>query len=169
MQERSLRETAATSTGLDDALAAPRSPDSLAEIERAIACAFTPAMREAFRERVSRRAGLELSSGATWALLRIGEHGFAGGTRFATEIGVPPERIEAALSELRNDGILGRDGGDEGLTPKGRSVAERTLRARREELDRSLADPEAAREPEVQALLERLATELELAGPMPRH
>src|SRR5262249_2779816 len=149
MQERTLRQTAATSTGLEDALAAPRSPDSLAEVERAIACVFTPDQREAFRQRLSQRAGLELSSGATWALLRIGEHGFAGARRFAGEIGVPPERIQAALEELRSDGILAHDGGAQTLTPKGRSVAKRALDARREELDRSLADPEAARTPEV--------------------
>lgn len=42
LQERPLREAAATSTGLDDSFAAPRSPDSLAEIERSLAQVITP-------------------------------------------------------------------------------------------------------------------------------
>ena len=47
--------TAATSTGLEDSLAAPRSPDSLAEIERALTRAMTtPEQRERFRERAGR-------------------------------------------------------------------------------------------------------------------
>ena len=42
LPERPLRETAATSRGLDDGLAAPRSPDSLAEVERALTRAIRP-------------------------------------------------------------------------------------------------------------------------------
>jgi hypothetical protein len=42
LQERPLRDTAAASTGLEDALAAPRSSDSLAEIERALTNVTTP-------------------------------------------------------------------------------------------------------------------------------
>ncbi len=39
--------------GLEDSLAAPRSPDSLAEIERALSCAVSPEVRRRFRERVA--------------------------------------------------------------------------------------------------------------------
>src|SRR5204863_447222 len=52
LEERELRDTAATSTGLEDSLAAPRSPDSLAEIERALARAVSPERRRRFRERL---------------------------------------------------------------------------------------------------------------------
>lgn len=68
LQERPLRETAATSTGLEDSLAAPRSPDSLAETERALARVVPSEQRRAFGERVAERAGLQLSPGSTWAL-----------------------------------------------------------------------------------------------------
>jgi EmrB/QacA subfamily drug resistance transporter len=93
LQERPLRETAATSTGLDDSFAAPRSPDSLAEIERSLAQVITPEQRQQFRERLAERAGLELSPGATWALVRIDTHGLAGARALAEHDGVPPERI----------------------------------------------------------------------------
>jgi EmrB/QacA subfamily drug resistance transporter len=164
LQERPLRETAATSTGLDDGLAAPRSPDSLAEIERAIACAISAESREQFRRRVAERAGLELSSGATWALVRIGEHGVPGARELARQNEVPPERVTAALDELRRDGLIGGDG-DGGLTAEGRGKAEQALAARRAMLRQTLDDPAAEREPEVTALLERLAAELDFAGP----
>ncbi len=53
MPERRLRETAAASHGLDDSLAAPRSPDSLAEIERAL----TGAVSDRAARAVPRAAG----------------------------------------------------------------------------------------------------------------
>ena len=67
LQERPLRETAATSTGLDDSFAAPRSPDSLAEIERSLAQVITPEQRQQFRERARRpraESGRNLGAGA---------------------------------------------------------------------------------------------------------
>ena len=97
-----LRDTAATSRGLDDSLAAPRSPDSLAEIERALARAPRPSPRRQFRERVAERAVVDLSPGATWALVRISEHGLARARRFAEQDGVPPERIATVVDELRS-------------------------------------------------------------------
>src|SRR3954452_15300808 len=56
LKERPLRATAATSQGLEDSLAAPRSPDSLAEIERALARCTTREDRMRFHERVAEHA-----------------------------------------------------------------------------------------------------------------
>ncbi|HWT25390.1 MAG TPA: MDR family MFS transporter, partial [Solirubrobacteraceae bacterium] len=78
LEERPLRATAATSRGLEDSLAAPKDADSLRELERALALATPRERREAFHRRVAARAGADLSPGATWALVRIDEHGFAG-------------------------------------------------------------------------------------------
>ena len=164
LEERELRDTAATSTGLEDSLAAPRSPDSLAEIERALARAVSPERRRRFRERVAERAALELTPGATWALVRIEEHGLARARTLAAENGAPPDRIAAAVDELRRDGLIGSDGGA-GLTRAGQLMAERALAARREELMRALQDEHAERDPRVTALLHRLAGELAGAPP----
>jgi EmrB/QacA subfamily drug resistance transporter len=160
LQERPLRETAGTSTGLDDSLAAPRSPDSLAEIERSLAQVITPAQRQRFREQLAERAGLELSPGATWALVRIDTHGLAGARALAEHDGVPPERIAAVLDELRRGRLIAGEDGAVELTPTGRSLAERALTARRSLLTEALADESADREPAVDDLLHRLAREL---------
>jgi EmrB/QacA subfamily drug resistance transporter len=160
LRERPLRETAATSTGLDDGLAAPRSPDSLAEIERALSRATTAEQRQRFRERLAARAGIDLSPGATWALVRIDEHGFAGARALAEHDGVPPERIAAVVGELRQRGLVAGEDGGPTLTSSGHSLAGRALAARRELLTEALADDSADRDPAVDALLRRLAQEL---------
>jgi EmrB/QacA subfamily drug resistance transporter len=166
LPERPLRDAAATSRGLEDGLAAPRSPDSLAEIERALSRAVAPERREQFRQRLAARAGIEISPAATWALLRIGEHGLVRARELAGQNGVPPERIAAVLGELRQRGLVARDEGDAGLTPSGQTLAERAIAARRELLSETLADTSADRDPAVTDLLERLAKEL--AGEPPR-
>ncbi len=160
LQERPLRETAATSTGRDDSLAAPRSPDSLAEIERALSRATTSEQRQRFRERLARRAGIDLSPGATWALVRIDEHEFARARALAEHDGVLPERIAAVLDELRRRGLVAGEDGGPTLTSAGHSLAGRALAARRELLTEALADTSADRDPAVDDLLRRLAREL---------
>jgi EmrB/QacA subfamily drug resistance transporter len=160
LPERTLRETAATSTGLDDSLAVPRSPDSLAEVERALARATGPELRQHFGERVAERAGIDLSSGATWALVRIDEHGLVGARALAGEMGVDDERVAEVVAELRERGLLAGQEGSASLTTHGRDLSERAVAARRELLCETLADETAERDPEVDALLRRLAREL---------
>src|SRR3954454_5481817 len=101
LKERPLRATAATSQGLDDSLAAPRAPDSLAEIERSLARCTTREERMRFHGRVAEHAGVELSPGATWALVRIDQCGFGGARAAAEERGGPGERSAGVLDELR--------------------------------------------------------------------
>ena len=158
--ERPLRETAATSTGLDDSLAVPRSPDSLAEIERALSRATTSEQRQRFRERVAARADIDLSPGATWARVRIDEHGFAGARALAEHDRVPPERIAAVVDELRRRGLIAGEDGGPTLTSAGHSLAGRAVAARRELLTEALADDTADRDPALNELLRRLAREL---------
>jgi EmrB/QacA subfamily drug resistance transporter len=160
LPERKLRETAATSRGLDDGLAAPRSPNSLAEIERALSRTVSPEQRLRFRARVAERAGIELSPGATWALVRIGEHGLPQARDLAQRDGVPAERIAAVVEELRRHGLIYGEDGARGLTASGRECVERAIAARRELLTEALADESARRQPEVDDLLHRLAREL---------
>ncbi len=168
LQERKLRGAPATSTGLEDGLAAPRSPDSLAEIERSLTRVTTPEERLRFREQVAERAGLELSPGATWALVRIQEHGPERARTLAAADGVPAERITQVTQELRGLGLLAQEAptpdsdgsGTAALTATGHDHAERLLSARRELLVEALADDGAERDPQVLSLLRRLAVEL---------
>jgi EmrB/QacA subfamily drug resistance transporter len=157
LEERPLRATAATSRGLDDSLAAPRSPDSLAEIERALSLCTAREERIAFHERVAARAGADVSPGATWALVRIDEHGFDAARRMAEAQDVSPERVAEVVAELRDRGLVA---GERTLTPSGHDVTQRLVAARREVLVERLADRDAGRRPEVDALLRRLAREL---------
>ena len=139
LQERTLRGTAASSTGLDDSLAAPRSPDSLAEIERSLTRVTTAEERTRFRERVAQRAGVVLSPGATWALVRICEHGVEGARALAAEDGVPAERITEVTTELTERRLLsdgrvgdGRGSAADGCGPRARRApGERPARAAR--------------------------------------
>jgi MFS family permease len=160
LPERKLRETAATSRGLDDGLAAPRSPDSLAEIERALSRTVSPEQRDRFRARLAKRAGVDLSPGATWALVRIGEHGAAQARDLASRDGVPEERFASVVIELRGHGLVAGDGEGAALTSSGELLARRAIAARRELLGEALADHSAHRDPDVEELLQRLAREL---------
>jgi EmrB/QacA subfamily drug resistance transporter len=156
LPERPLRATAATSTGLDDSLAAPESPSSLAVVERALARCTTVEDRHRFHRAVAARAGLDVSEGATWALVRIAQYGPEGARAAARRQGVPEERIEAVAAELRERGLVAADA----LTPAGVAFADQLVSARRDVLRDRLADPTAERAPEVQDLLERLSREL---------
>jgi len=160
LQERTLRGAAATSTGLDDSLAAPRSPDSLAEIERSLTRVTTLEERTRFRERIAQRAGVELSPGATWALVRIHEHGFPRARELAEQDGVPAERIAEVTRELADRGLVDGEESALTLTAAGQEHTARLVEARRELLTEALADDSAERHPEVAKLLQRLASEL---------
>jgi len=166
LPERTLRAAPATSTGLEDSLAAPRSPDSLAEVERALTRVTTPAERRRFREQVAQRAGLELSPGATWALVRIHEYGAPRARELAAQDGVPAERVAEVVGELADRGLLAGEDAQQ-LTPRGREHTERLVTARCELLTEALADDDAGARPEVAELLGRLAREL--CGEPPRH
>jgi EmrB/QacA subfamily drug resistance transporter len=160
LEERPLRATAATSQGLEDSLAAPRGPDSLAELERALARCTTPEKRERFQRRVAERAGVELSPGATWALVRIDEHGFAGAREQAERQGVSEERIAEVVAELRGRGLVAGIEGAPEVTAPGRALTDQVVAARRDLLAELVAGDAVDRRPEVDDLLRRLAREL---------
>jgi EmrB/QacA subfamily drug resistance transporter len=160
LRERPLRATASTSQGLDDALAVPKSPNSLAELDRALSVLVSREDRRAFNERVGIRASLDLSPGAIWALARFDSYGIDGTREMAHEQSIEDERVVAVEGELRERGLVVE--GDDGarLTPAGLAMADQVLSARRDELRAMLADPATQQVPEVRQLLERLCVEL---------
>jgi EmrB/QacA subfamily drug resistance transporter len=153
LPEKPLRATAATSTGLEDGLAAPKAADSLAELERALARATTLEERRRFRGAVAKRAGLDVTPGGVWALVHMDHDGLGGARDAARALGVTEERIGQVDGELRADGLVD----DDGPTPRGTAYADQLLSARRELLSELLDDPEAERRPEVANLLRALA------------
>jgi EmrB/QacA subfamily drug resistance transporter len=160
LRERPLRATAATSTGLEDALAAPKGPSSLAEIDRALAVLVGDERRRAFSEGIAARAGVDLDPGSVWALARFGSYGIAGTREMAGELGIAAERIAEVQKGLRERGFVEGDGEQAQMTPAGVAIADQLLSARREQLHELLADGDSGREPEVQSLLEQLCVEL---------
>jgi EmrB/QacA subfamily drug resistance transporter len=156
IREKPLGQVAATSRGLEDGLAAPRSPDSLAEIQRALSVVTTAEQRRAFRRRVAERAGVDLSPGAIWVLIRVDEIGREGARRLAGDLEVPEPQIVKVMAELRERGLIGGEDG-ESLTGEGQAMTARVVAARREVLRAALADDAAERDPDVDALLQRLA------------
>jgi EmrB/QacA subfamily drug resistance transporter len=165
LRERPLRATAATSSGLEDALAAPKSPSSLAEIDRSLGMLVSQEARRAFNERLAADAGVELSPGLVWALVRFGSYGIAGTREMAESQDIPEQRIAEVERELRERGLVEEQDGQANLTPAGVAMADQLLSARREQLRAMLADHDADRAPEVQQLLEQLCVELSGARP----
>ena len=165
LPEQPLRETARTSRGLEDGLAAPRSATSLAELDRQLSLATTREARMEFHEKVGRRVGADLSPGAIWALVRIDSLGMAGARAMAEERGVPQERIAEVGAELRERGLVADVDGAVVETPAGRALIDQLLAAVREELAQRITEGTASR-PEVDQLLRRLSREL--AGERPR-
>jgi hypothetical protein len=156
LPEKPLRATAATSTGLEDGLAAPRDADSLAEIERALSIATTLEQRREFRRAIAQRAGLDVSPGAVWALVHLARDGMAGASDAARALGVSEARIGEVVAELRGDGLID----DDGPTPRGRAYTDQLISARRDVLCEVLDDRQAELDPEVDRLLSVLAREL---------
>jgi EmrB/QacA subfamily drug resistance transporter len=165
LRERPLRATASTSQGIDDALAAPKSPSSLAEIDRALGVLVSREDRRAFNERVGARASVDLSSGAIWALARFDSYGIDGTRAMAHEQEVEDERVLAVEQELRERGLVVESDDGARLTTAGLAMSDQLLSARRDELRAMLADTATQQVPEVHELLERLC--VELAGQRP--
>jgi EmrB/QacA subfamily drug resistance transporter len=165
LRERPLRATASTSQGLDDALAAPKNPSSLAELDRSLSVLVSREDRRAFNQRIGVRAGVDLDSGAIWALARFDGYGVDGTREMAREQGIDGERIVEVERELRERGLVADADGGAQLTPAGLALSDQVLSARREELHAMLADTATQQVPEVQQLLERLC--VELAGQRP--
>jgi DNA-binding MarR family transcriptional regulator len=158
LPERPLRATAGA-TGVADGLAAPRAPDSLAEIERALGVLSHRDARRRMYGQLGERAGVDLSPAAVWSLVRISEG------RDPVSIGeqykVPPDRVAAGLDRLHADELVGRtETGDRALTPAGVEVLDRLVAARRERLCEQLEGWSPDQHEELARTLNRLARDL---------
>jgi EmrB/QacA subfamily drug resistance transporter len=186
LRERPLRASAVASQGLERTLAVPCDGDSLAEIDRALSLLVGRERRRLFNVHVAERAGVDLSSGAVWALSRFATLGIPVTRELAQEMGIEATRIAEVEGELRERGLIRTgerhrmgegeglsleddeelpSGDGERLTPAGVAAADQILSARRDELYALLADHGGQREPQVTALLQRIA--VELAGERP--
>jgi EmrB/QacA subfamily drug resistance transporter len=154
IEERPLRET--VETGVGEAIGGPVDTDSMRELVRALSIAVGRERTIAFLSDTVARAGVELSPGASWVLLRLGAPDPPTLAELAERPHVDAARLGRAADELRAADLL--DG--ERPTGAGRVMRERLVVARTDGLRTLVADWEPDRNPELDPLLRRLADEL---------
>jgi EmrB/QacA subfamily drug resistance transporter len=152
--ERPLRKTVETAVG--DALGGPVDTDSMRELARALSIAVGRERTLEFLAETVERAGVELSPGASWALLRLGAPEAPTLDDLAARPHVDPTRLMVAVGELRELELL--EG--ERPTADGHALRERLVVARTDGLRILVADWEPDQNPELDPLLRRLAAEL---------
>jgi EmrB/QacA subfamily drug resistance transporter len=152
--ERPLRTTVETTVG--DVIGGPIDTDSMREVARQLSIAVGRERTLEFLADTVHRAGVELSPGASWALLRLGAPDAPSIENLAARPHVRQERLLAAVEELRGLGLI--EG--ERPTEAGRATRERLVAARTDGLRILVADWEPDQNPELDPLLRRLADEL---------
>jgi EmrB/QacA subfamily drug resistance transporter len=157
LPERPLRATAAAS-GVGDGIAAPRSADSLSEIERALSVLVRRDVRRRMYERLADRAGLDLPPASVWALARISEG--QDPVRLAEERGGPVARVQAGVELLSAGGLIVASNGTRALTPEGEAALAKLVAARRERLCEHLEGWSPDQDAELARVLTRLARDL---------
>ena len=155
--ERPLRTTVETDLG--ESFGAPVDTDSVREISRCLARHVGRDRTLRFLTDAATRAGVDLSPGAAWLLLRVNTPDTVAELRRLPQ--VDAARFDAMLEEVRRHGYV--DDGE--LTDAGRTVRDRLVAARTDMLREVIADWEPDRHPELDPLLRRLAEEL---APPPR-
>jgi MFS family permease len=158
LPERRLRETIAAAgedAGGDagHAFAMPAETESLPQLLRGLAVLADRDVRLKHVELIARRAGVELSPAAAWALIRLDRDGHVD---------------SAALAELQARGlVVARDGGTAPHyqpSPEGCAALERLCAARRAHLAELFAEWDPGSREELARLLGRLARDL-VPGP----
>jgi EmrB/QacA subfamily drug resistance transporter len=160
LEERPLRKTIEES-GLDNTFAAPQDTDSLDEISRQLSRAVGRERTRRFIQTVIDEAHVEATPAEAWLLGRVRDGRLPPD---AVDVGSSEDRegLAAGLARLRERGML--DGGDGlGLTESGAGLRGRLHEARCRRLSSLVADWQSE-SPEVDAMIEQLAEELERTG-----
>jgi hypothetical protein len=126
------------------------------ELSRALSRAAGRERTLRFLAGVVERAGVDLSPGASWALLRLGAPEAPTVAELAALPSVRSNRLAHAVGELRDAGLLRGDR----LTDAGAAMRERLVEARTDGLRQLIDDWEPDNHPELDPLLRRLADEL---------
>jgi EmrB/QacA subfamily drug resistance transporter len=154
IEERPLRAT--IDTGVGEGIGGPVDTDSLRELARELSRAAGRERTRAFLADTVARAGVDLSPGACWALLRLGAPDAPPPDALAALARGDAVRVLAAIDELRGAGLL--DG--EHPTAEGRAMRERLVVARTDGFRALIADWVPEQDPELDPLLRRLAAEV---------
>ena len=115
-------------------------------------------------EDLAARAGLDLSPGDCWLLLRLRDHTPVSTTELAARLRLPDQLLGPHLDRLITQGDLARSDGRLVLTDSGGHAAERLVESRSAQLAALLGDMPAEERDQHLDLLHRLAASL-LAAP----
>jgi DNA-binding MarR family transcriptional regulator len=159
LPEKPLRRTI-EATGVGEAFAAPKHPDPLAEIERALSTLARRDSRERILDRLCAIADVELTARQCWVLARVAEGAPTDAFAIGAAHSVDPARVAARIGELRELGYVEGPAEAVALTATGRDTVDRLVKARRERLAELLEGWSPEGEAELAALLTRMARDV---------
>jgi EmrB/QacA subfamily drug resistance transporter len=166
LEQRPLRDTVAAGSGVGESFAAPRQVDSLAEASRALTVRLGREDRRRAVEQLARRAGVQLSAAACWLLVRLHDDPAGDVEALSQAFDIPAEVAWGALDELKRDRLVVETAASDGqpvareVTPEGHDVAERLIATRRAAIAELCEGWPSEENPDLAALLTRLAREL---------
>jgi len=167
--------TTVSAEDIGDAFAAPRVPDSLAEIIRALGVLVGRKQMRAYLERVASEAAVDLPLSACWALVQVRRDTSVDLAELANRNKVPAERLNVALAELRSRGLIteqpmiapqsGSASIHVELTPAGVAMADQLIGVVRTRLEHLLEGWSPEQYPDLVKLLNTFASEVVPATP----
>jgi EmrB/QacA subfamily drug resistance transporter len=164
IEERPLRATVETASGVGEALGGPVDTDSLREVTRGLTRLVGRERTLTFLQGATERAGIDLEPGAAWLLLHAGSpDGPADLREIRDRPHVDDGRFDAALAGLESRGYVV----DGAITPAGGAMRDQLVAARTDCLRGLIEEWQPDEHPELDPLLRRLAEEL--AVPQPEH
>jgi EmrB/QacA subfamily drug resistance transporter len=171
LPERPLRQTVAASAGevgqeMGKAFPMPTDSEPLSKLLNGLTVIADRDVQRRYVEQIVARAGVDLLPAAAVLLLRIERDPTLDPRAVGRAQRIPPERIEAAMRQLHDRGLITECASGDGhaakrvLTAEGCSVANRLGTARRARLEELFADWAPEQRAEMAELLHRLAQEL---------
>jgi hypothetical protein len=152
--------TTVTTDGIGEAFGSPRSPDSLAEIGRALSVLVGRQKMIAYFARVASEAGVDLPLASCWVLVELRRHpglSEADLRALAVRQKMTPEAIDSAIQDVKDRGLCGAD---LRLTDKGVEAADVLTAAVRERLETLLDGWSPEQYPDLVELLDHFAAEI---------
>jgi len=152
--------TTVTTEGIGEAFAAPRSPDSLAEIGRALSVLVGRQKMVAYFARVASEAGVDLPLPSCWVLVQLRRQpGLDEGALrdMAGRHKLSPEAMDAAIRDVRDRSLVGAD---MQLTPAGVDIADKLITTVRDRLQGLLEGWSPEQYPDLVHLLDSFASEI---------
>jgi EmrB/QacA subfamily drug resistance transporter len=167
LPDRTLRETATTSTGVGEAFATPRSVRSEAEAARALSVLIGRDKRRRLVANIAARAGVDLSPAACWLIAHLQDDPSMDIPATSRAFDIPETATARALQELATGGYVTLDdaGAVTGVTDAGREVAGKLIAERTASLERLVEGWSPDKHPDLAVLLTRMARELQRDAP----